>query len=86
MGFAENLEKEQASWCEKHMRWESVDGHCLEKSFLQELTDEINPPLSHVERVIEDALRHSEHVIEDTFRHSIMGIHHNRESPKCSPI
>ena len=87
MGFAENLEKEHASWCEKHLRWESIDGHCLEKSFLHELADEINPPLSRMEHVIEDTIRHSEHVIEDTIRHSVMSIHHHHhDSPKCSPI
>ena len=26
MGFAENLEKEHASWCEKHQGWKSFDG------------------------------------------------------------
>ena len=75
MGFAENLEKEHASWCEKHRRWESLDGHCLQKSFLHELADEISPPLSRME-----------HVIEDTLRHSVMGMHHDHHSPKCSPI
>ena len=86
MGFTENLEKENASWCAEHRRWESFSGHCLEKSILQELIDEVNSSLSRMEHSLENTLKHSITSMHYPHLHPDLHLHYYHHHQKYSPI